>query len=50
MKKGNIIKIKGSKKDGYIITVLDGRKYHDGYYTYDELVELSRLISKKVKK
>lgn len=44
-----MITLKGTKKDGYVLTVKDKRYIDDIHVTYEELVELQKIITKKVR-
>ncbi len=44
-----MVKLKGSKKDGYIIEVKDGRYIKDIQLHYEELLELYNKIKAKIK-
>lgn len=47
--KVGIVNLKGSKSKGYILSIDDGKDFQDIQIKHEELVEIEKLIVKKLK-
>jgi len=44
-----MIKLTGTKKDGYVLSVQDKRYKDDIHITYEELAALQKILAKKLR-